>query len=258
MYQGAYGIITRTMGFIEEGNVTSEALKQITLAQWRARIISNILRDGLIPGAILRENGEDYLESDDQNSCGTVDGRYLSPVIRRNKSFEPYYIRGIGLRLALYGGTFSILPVISERRDETPLVFSDRVKAMAAFSERTSASFLIVCADENEPKVRKFFLERRRSVPLSAFSFLVFPQTIWESYLVISPEAKACPIPIKTTVDVIKRNFGLIPKAMEVEVLDYETPLQEIMNEVRKPIWVHGVRLPIEEDLERRMQTTHG
>jgi len=33
---------------------------------------------------------------------------------------------------------------------------------------------------------------------------------------------------------------------------DYETEIKKILQEQNKPLWIHGVRLPTQEDLDRK------
>ena len=80
----------------------------------------------------------------------------------------------------------------------------------------------------------------------SWINYLIFPQPILENVGEVNTNGLS--IPIKVTTRRIRREVGL----WNMNVVDYETPLNEIANELEgEPIWVHGVRLPTEEDLAR-------
>lgn len=134
----------------------------ITLAQWRAEIINAVLCDGLQPSATLRENGGDYLGSDNKHPLDLVYGRYIVPSIARKSNkpgLEHYYIPRNFMRAALYATPDSILPAISERPQEMLLVSSNKDKAGKAFMERALSSFLIICEDKSKHPVKKTLLK---------------------------------------------------------------------------------------------------
>lgn len=218
------------------------------LVQWRARIIDSVLTNGLKPASLLQLEG--YLGSVDRRPDTRVLGWLLKPI--RFMLAHPYQIWDHDLRAALYEfASSSILPVISERPREAKN-FLRTIIEREKFVKRASASFLAVCGKDPRGKIvvdngPRSQIEERQQVLSSALLYVVFPKPILEEYLSIH-SILGIKIPFKTAYGIVTRSI----EGQEVEILDYETPLNEIVNEVKGPIWVHGIRLPTEEDLALR------
>lgn len=177
-------------------------------------------------------------------------GWFLKPAQRL--PWQPHQIAADDLRAALYEvSSSSILPVISERPEEEKIYLRHNPRKIGAFVERTSSLFLVVCGGDHKGKrlvnyKPRAYIEERKYVFPDSFLYLVFPESISEEYL--NPHFRTrtkLSVPFKTASGVITRRI----EGQEVSVLDYENPLNEIMNDIKCPIWVHGVRLPTEGDL---------
>ncbi len=218
-----------------------------TLTKWRSAIIADILQNGLKSNETLTKEGRKYLGSNDKESSSLVEGVVISP---------PAYFSDIrlffkDLHSALYQDGHAVLPVISERPGEK-ILSGDMEMIKNKLSRRIVSSFLIVC--NYNPLARTLYED---SVKSNQFSYLIFPDLICnETYLILllqrtSEERK---IPVKVAKGTVKRDIvnqyqGFLA-IKDIEVPDYEKVIMDTLWKSWDPIWVHGVRLPINEDLQ--------
>lgn len=220
---------------------------RLAIATWRAEIITNILATGILARSDLLQRGASQISSSDVEPRDRAYGWYLVPAERLKPTsngslvHDSYFIPREIFTQALYGGVYGdadgILPVVCERSGEPPI----EIFSLEPFLRRGTSSFLVVCEPENR-NISRFYMGTRELVTPSSFKYLVFPENTLQQI----PEVNTS-IPIKTTSRLLTRIIGL----KQLQVPDYEEPLNAIVDELGYPIWVHGVRLPTEEDLAK-------
>lgn len=226
----------------------------IPLAQWRTGIINSVLEFGLLPATALSRTQNKCLTSGDGWERDEVYGRYLIPTQRDSSDHLNYFIPPSSFEDALYKGDDSILPVLFEREGDGVLEMEgilDEAQNRRLFRERVTSSFLVVakCSPDLNKERENLRYKQDYAYPIPAvfpswINYLIFPQPILDNVDEVGINGLA--IPIKVATRRIRREIGL----WNMNVVDYETPLNEIANELDgEPIWIHGVRLPTEGDL---------
>lgn len=210
--------------------------RPITLAQWRAEIINDIYRTGLRSGKRLAAERRTFIGSADSELNNEIHGINLHYSIDRRDSLE--YV--------LHKDGNSILPVISERPSEDTLLYDRQLlnpQDLELLTRRVHSSFLVVCFQNR--------IEDVEHIPPNVFACVVFPRKIWEecSWLIASNQERK--VPVKLVDKTVRRMLG---HHHYIEVPDYENAVLKILRAFKEPIFVHGVRLPTEEDLERLRQ----
>lgn len=210
--------------------------KQTTLASWRADIIEGILQHGLIAGDSLKRQGWQWPVLNSGYPAAPCIGGY---------SFSPLY--GDRSRItnsiswSFYKYPAGTLHIIAERNDDLGLSFGEK-KARA--ETRINASLLVVCDGEG-----RNIHEWTENIPASETLALIFPGHIWGEFM----EQKRGDVSngnadVVVVNDNTQRNMAYFDS---VSVPNYEDALVEILVGRNSKIWVHGVRLPTEEDLEK-------
>lgn len=241
-----------------------------SVAMHQAEIIRSVLKNGLIPAADLRREKKHYLGSIDSSPRGHVSVRLLAP----QREFESYTDFGRRMDFALYKGMTSILPVMTERpapRDDRFFISSLHnedggvpvfLRSVKLLEKRIASSFLIVI---KSGEAEEFMKISRAPLPFpdkvsyveyetrpvgrilpSEFVYLIFPEAIWQA----CSENILCGNGGNST-KIVGRSVErrLFKRNLRLTVPDYEQALVNILNAMEKPVFVHGVRLPIEEDL---------
>jgi len=206
-----------------------------TLAKKRAGIINSILLDGLRSSKELNMEGTHYFGSVD-GSPGSLHGRILNNFSNPTEQIGD----------ALYAGGDSILPVMIEREREHKVYIDLSPDEKGLLTRRVCSVVLIVC------KV-PYYHDNKRIItngimPTEKFSYLLFPDTIWQETQPYLNLEKIKEVPVR----VIKKEITRMVSRNKLRVPDFEGELLEILKNSRTSLWVHGVRLPTEEDV-----TTH-
>lgn len=210
-------------------------LEDERLAFWRAQIIWDVIENGLKSSLVLKREGKFYLGSADGEPCDIVHAVEHGPLDKQ----------GYALRISLYGNNCSVLPVLAERTyysyesgvTNTPIDCQKTTsEKLRSWEERMAASFIVVFRDGID------------EVKPESFQYLLFPSDIWNQFSRTSLYTD-----IGTPVKVVDRRLkrGLAGKDVAFWVPDYEDALYKIMGALKVPTRIHGVRLPIEEDLAR-------
>ena len=257
----------------ERPSPVASEVSSIEVAARRAEIVNSVLTDGLKSAEVLQQEGRSYFGSFDFGPREFISFRLMLP----HKAFPEF---SSTLRDALYLRGISVLPVMAERQGRfTPA--NDHVDRAYDFSSgtwsgeekkvvrqvlepRISSSFLIVVNETMGnliEKSRRFIFssekERLRALehlgrlqisrmPSDRFSYLVFPQSVWNEY-----QGRQTHLNENSQVRLVKRKIKrtLFEKKLVLTIPDYEGALLKILEERGEPIWVHGVRLPTEDDL---------
>ena len=220
-----------------------------SLAHWRSEIINDVISNGLKPSVILKNEGKPYLPSFDGKPMPFVSGVTFSP--QTDYLDKDAFLKD--LRGELYFGPNSILPVIAERRNYpywgwVDYKWSDYDVLDSIVSQRTKSSFLVVCDLDDFETI--FVMGK---VLPNKFLYLVFPKNIISEFNQITNEGASTSVLTKIVDQEIEADmFGHFGLQKIIKVPDYEGAILEILEERAKPIWVHGVRLPTEEDLVQK------
>lgn len=211
------------------------------LSTARARVINAIMTEGLLSARSLHEQGRRYYGSFDATPYHACNGCVI------NNSHET-------ITWALYSRSVigSILQVIMERPGERLSGIKPdnylqgwlrKVKHGRIYEERLRASFLVVTKSGGG-----IGFASRLSVPIGEIEYFVLPQNIWAEYEKTNAlmRARNLNIPVKTVPGFINRTVAGIPS---LKIPDYEGALKQIFQKEKGLLWVHGVRLPTEEDI---------
>lgn len=252
----------------------SEVLSRIDVAaevaSQRAAIINGVLRDGVKSAKRLKEEGKPYFGSFDKSPRELISFRLLLPLDR----YESPENLNATLNDVLYLRGISVLPVMAERQDRDSDVIDEAYSSYFSYGKpyqmndqvvkilerRASSSFILVISesmDELMRKMRGYPLgsissaieevgsSRENRISPDKFSHLLFPEDIWNQY-----QAKRRNID-NAEIKIVKRKIerNLFTRNIPLKVPDYEGVLLEILKEHKQALWIHGVRLPNEEDV---------
>lgn len=230
----------------EEIKVEPEIPTSPNVSELRARIINSVLNNGLKPASKLLREQTPHIPSNDADPYDMVEGWIIKP--RRGLEKEQLFSR---INNVLYTNrSFSILGVLTERfQDEYYALRLKYAEGRALAEGRMRSSFLVVYKFLGEPidtKERVGWMEEEELKPENIL-YVVMPEDIYEDYQKshLAQEVKA---PIKVVGFKEAKLFGL--KVNSMQVPDYEQALVEIAQEADDEVWVHGVKLPTQEDVE--------
>lgn len=217
--------------------------KEHQLVLERAKIIDDIVSQGLLSAKTLHEQGRKYYGSFDDKPINLLSGYEIS---NRYQSVE----KDINMVLYMRSVVGGILEVILERPDERLFSgdvgnrlknWSKRLTHGKIYEERLQSSFLVIAKG-----MGGHGLKGSLDVPVDDIKYLVIPVGIWQEYQRTSENAANLNIPVKVVKDYINRTVAEIPF---LTIPNYEDALKEIFDEIGY-LWVHGVRLPTVEDLK--------
>lgn len=217
-----------------------EQLEQIQVMNWRSEIVNSVLERGLKPSSQLEGM---YLGSGTGKPLNMLEGVLIDGV-----DDDPMFKMGFkrsryDLGEALYANELSVLPVVAERPENGPfyLRFYRDPANLGLITARVNSSFLVVILTDNNCP--------RRLDPVDPEDSLcfIFPSLIWEQYPKLVSHDLLTKVRV-TATQVMRRFSGGFPT--EIPVPDYESVLRQLSLEHPGMKWVHGVRLPIAEDLK--------
>lgn len=213
-----------------------------SLQEIRASIITDVLTRGLLPGNLLRENGDlfvgSYDESDEEQNDEVLFVR-LQPNTHYREIIYMLYPTLTG----------SLFPIVSER-------YKNHAESTEVATERTTASFLVVCKEQLAKEGAKYVIDAGYKwndglnipgvITPEKFSHLVFPRRIWIDYTEFSPHPlTASPILIDDEV----HRYLYINNKVRFQAPNYERVLLQLSREITEPHLVHIVRLPTIQDI---------
>lgn len=233
------------MSMIEQKQTVEPDDLPDALAKWRGEIIDDILENGLKSGRTLQTVGRQYLGSADAVPFGRVEGCLFRPSSHyRNLNVARTHISD-----SLYAGAYSIFPVLAERpphmREDLKLTSPNNLGA--TFAKRMASSFLVVCKSVGDTMSKS----EDELLP-HHFAYLVFPEAVWQEY---SKKENSLGIPVKIVSKAMDRRAEVIRRLLTIP--DYESAILDILEEVNHPIWVHGVRLPTDDDVWRNSEASN-
>ncbi len=219
----------------------------------RAEIIRDILTSGLKSSERLSAELRPYLRSYDpidfeEDTQSHIDGNVIKPTDDQENLTRQF-------KDNLYWGSTGSLAVVPERADpddflnEGAGVHSRRkywapitAQQKEILTQRIRSSFLVVCNRDVAHSLSSSGL-----ITPDNFSYLIFPGGIWRDYLKHDPYANERFSNVLLAEGYVKREVDVKP--LEFSVPGYETPIKRILKETRRPIWIHAVRLPTQDDL---------
>lgn len=233
----------------------------------RATIINSVLKYGLKSSEQLQKEGSPYFGSFDDSPSEFISFMLLLPpnTYKNQQDFLK------ALDRVLYHDTLSVLPVMAERKgsymgnDVISKVYNLRNSSGLGIKQdeenvlerRVSSSFIVLINESMETlreKSKRWSSGRNMtdgieilgkpkdgcSISPNRFSYLLFPEDVGGQY---GNEQE--------NVVIIKRKIKrkLFNRGIQLSVPDYESAILEILEETNDPLWIHGVRLPNEEDV---------
>lgn len=211
--------------------------------QWRADIIEDILRSGVESSTALASQGKTFLGSRGSSPHSLVYGCILKP---------PYcydYHKGFtfanAINIALYNDSQSVLPVIVERPESFDFLHAKR-EEVDILRRRINSSFLVV-SQASEIEQGEFGHAVRESPVLpEAINGVIFPEDIWSDYTSFRGVLPPTRISVRRVAGSIYRKVW--HNYYTFKIPDYEKEIRDLLSDIG-PIWIHGVRLPIHEDI---------
>lgn len=249
--------------------------ERTSLIESRARIISSVMRSGLRSAHSLEEQNVFHLPSSDSEAFWYIEGCVINP----QKQYPDGQSFDRAIDDALYEGDprsvpVAIMPVLMERRIDfegldyfyDPKKSYYRRKRSRVYmkqgqlakmnsrerkvaEERMHSSFLVVYKTSDLDDVYPTMgLADAEVLPSDKVEYLVFPRKIYDQYLDSGLVVRTS-TPIKVVDEYIERSvFGLTRSQFKIP--NYKKALEEVLEEIGESIWVHGVRLPTQNDLD--------
>lgn len=216
------------------------------IVQSRTAIIDSVLENGLKPSEKLKDQGSLHLPSVDREPYSQVEGCVLHPRSAYGGEQSQF---STAMKHLLYAGARSILPVMMERDFDRlglgKVELSDDEKS--AIGRRMQSSFLVVYPINTRKMAGPETMSEAELQP-DLIKYVIFPEDVYKQYKGVTKREIG---PHKIVGNVVKNIYrtGIYAKPDSLTVPDYEKALEEIANEITQPVWVHGVRLPTEEDI---------
>ena len=223
-------------------------MSKLSLPEWRGQIVESILANGLQPGSKLKSNPL-CLGSVDFPYEGAVFGALVYPPRKRWIKLDNYK--------RWYVGANGIFRVLSERHGYNQIRLNSSglsVEEHRVLEERMGSAFLVVASAKllmGDVLVDWPALGKIESLESRDFLRLIFPSKIWNG-LPSSPITQQ--FYSQGQVQIIRSNvvrkFGYhLPTHGDTFRLPaFEGAVNRLVRR-EGPLFVHGVRLPIEEDL---------
>lgn len=234
---------------------------QLLQSAWRQRIITRVLNDGLIASELLQrlhnpqQPGAEfgpYLGSNDFAPMKWLAGcSILTPAECADTGAWGNLPNPFVSHLAdrFYLGEMSIFPVLLERPWERRLHYADHYEGkdidhvLSGFQQRVVSSFLVVAEltqELTDKKVCWLYPEK--------FKTVMFPRDIWNDHIA-NTDGSIPPLPFVIIDKQVTKTIGTVPKFLNLP--DYESQLKKLVELEQKSLWIHAVRLPTEEDVEK-------
>ena len=204
------------------------------LDSWIRERFQSVLTNGLLAGDRFSESDKLLLATDPvpcSRIYGVIVGGYGS-----SDSIKWH------LEEELYRSDESVMPVLAERAGEqNPLLKDGDNRAL--IEGRIQHSFLAVCSfDEVLP------YKNRGHIPISLIRQLAIPQSIYK-ILIQDPPMLTDPSLVKPVKGY--REVKLLWELNQVTVPDYESYIFNLLTTNPETLWIHGGRLPTQEDLDK-------
>ena len=230
-----------------------ERKSQLDLKTARTKIVSDIFENGLIPSAVLEQSENEYLMSTDDRANKGIYGRVFKP--RSEFRDKAHFM--IGIHFLLYLSYNSIMAVVPERsgegiNDAHLHRFRQRNKARRQdkekFEDRLSSSMLVVYqAKEGEGGEAAGITRDQDETKAKDIICVLIPKEIMDD---IEPETiEKAGIDVRVVSKKIKRSLYHGDK---LKMPDYEGEIIKLLEEENESFWIHGVRLPTQEDIDKR------
>lgn len=145
---------------------------------------------------------------------------------------------------ALYLDISSVLPVIAER-DNEKIRETSQLPAEILRDRLANSILVLVPSDKIEINVlNKYEVGAKSSIPSNKFLAVITPEHLAAEVKQLFSETK---IPV---LAVSNRKSKLFEKEIELTVPDYESEVRRWLSSSPVPLFLHGVRLPTESDVE--------
>lgn len=195
-----------------------------TLTQIRSAMIENLFGYGILPANFLRWKSLPHLRSSDSRVNTFVEGICLSSDVFSVEKTDVLYRSNCGL-----------FPVLAERNGRASTIRSILI-------QRMHASLVVVLNNSQG------MIERTGIILPSDFEEVLVPQALWNKYKQVFQPVGSCRLVIVHNY-IVRDVEGINFSAACLRVPDYETRLLKLVQDEGRKIWIHGIRLPIKDDL---------
>jgi hypothetical protein len=235
-------------GIITDANIFAVPLKvrhypsasERPNASQQPGILDSVASQGLLAHDLLVDKEGGAFPSADEKARDFVAGVYLEPPVT-----EEFKRR---LRSGLYAGAESVFPVILERPGETrhyrnsvPKVTDEIIKSEC--ERRAAASFVVVCNSTDPDR------NRQSHISPEQFTHVLMPPAVYDLYA----QSQTTRFPSATKVVVVDTKVDQVIEDgihMELALPDYEGALTQIIDSEQRSVFVHAVRLPLDDEIQ--------
>jgi hypothetical protein len=226
---------------IKENGILTE-----TLQERRNKIIVSVLTKGLKSSYGL-DNNSGFIGSGDNEKLKIISGRVIREAHANNSTefHSPIEDYELDIQLGLYFNGYSVFPVLQERPWNGVYYrnfYTDPHNA-DLLSKRCLSSFLVVCKFDSQSTN----ISTSNSFYPNDFLGVIFPFKIWEEYG-HQLDNISNGLKVITTNQITERIVGRLQTPIIVP--DYESILRLLSRTESGAKWIHGVRLPTNEDMD--------
>jgi hypothetical protein len=245
---------------------------------WRQEIINSIFTDGLMTRReFIKKRGYVFgsLDTDSEHGTSVINGCFLfsedhgviHPGDANDRTIDlrwDWHVENYGkdvlnivanpdrlLYHALYTSACSMFPTLNERMHMVRRSDQDRKHVV---EERLHQTMVIV-VPATKLEIRRFYpnAEVRNTIPSSYFSYVLIPESL------TSPQRDIENLGFQViTVPNLSLSFtektGCFEANEEYVLPNYEETLLQLLSSSDQPLFIHGVRLPTEEDSADRLK----
>ncbi|MDC0449202.1 hypothetical protein OAL67_01185 [bacterium] len=225
---------------IDYENIAEETLTVIE--KEHRRIITDISTDGLASSETMRSQGKPAMTSVDRETSSYTFGRTL----QTSDKYPNLKIFNNAVHQALYLTSDSVMPVVAERQGETTqdtALYKGAKEERRALEERLASTALFIFEGTDEA-IQTLMREEKETGPESIIAILL-PNDVANHFS--QKELQNLKHPVIVVKKTIKRKLYHLD---ELRMPDYESEIKKILLQGDNPIWIHGVRLPTQKDLD--------
>lgn len=219
----------------------SETTSNNSLGDVRRKLILDIAKGGLKSSASLEQSNQDSYRSIDSKPSEYVYGRGFKPEggFRSRELFEN------SIKQALYMTDNSILSVTAERQGESSgdtFLYRARKNQKQVIEGRLASSMLVVYEGSSGDS---YLTRKEEDLGADRIICILLPKSMADNFQ--QTELEEMGVDIRVVDRKVKRRLFHGDK---LKIPDYEGEIKRLLEEQNKPLWIHGVRLPTQEDLK--------
>ncbi|MFC1625978.1 hypothetical protein ACFL1Q_02980 [Patescibacteria group bacterium] len=201
------------------------------------KLIKKIVQEGLRPSASLIGDNESCFRSSDRFPGKLVSGANFYLISHSQKENLTHISK------KLYGTAMGVLPVVAERQGEGLRSIFDLIAINKQETEEKLACSMLVVYFGLRSKY--YVLKEEELLTPEEMQFILLPKKMAENFQ-------------PGELSRLNKKFRIVKKEKEVTyynrkkimIPNYEDAILELLDKKRCPFWIHGVRLPTQNDID--------